>query len=143
MAGFGIVISLMFSTGGLAFQISQAPVCIFGGLGFGIFYGWIAQILPEKGDAYAAHIRTIMLFVGGLMAVHGSELIHYDGAGPLAVVFAAFSANYFWCKQGWTIDENPVATSFAIFWMIFEPILFGVTGAAVKVTLYYFLQIFF
>jgi solute carrier family 9B (sodium/hydrogen exchanger), member 1/2 len=37
-----------------------------------------------------------MLFGGGLMAVHGSELIKFEGAGPLAIVFAAFSANHFW-----------------------------------------------
>lgn len=29
--------------------------------------------------------------------------------------------------------QNPVATSFEIFWMIFEPILFGVTGAQIKI----------
>jgi len=29
--------------------------------------------------------------------------------------------------------QNPVATSFEIFWMIFEPILFGVTGMQIKI----------
>lgn len=29
--------------------------------------------------------------------------------------------------------QNPVATSFEIFWMIFEPILFGVTGTQIKI----------
>lgn len=93
----------------------------------------MAQIIPEKGDSYLVPIRTLMLFAAGMMAVHGSELIGFEGAGPLAVVFAAFTSNYLWCKQGWSIEENPVSTSFEIFWMIFEPILFGVTGATVKV----------
>lgn len=35
--------------------------------------------------------------------------------------------------SGWQIDENPVSTAFEIFWLIFEPILFGVTGTVVKV----------
>lgn len=35
--------------------------------------------------------------------------------------------------QGWQIDDNPVSTVFEILWMIFEPILFGITGAVVKV----------
>lgn len=30
--------------------------------------------------------------------------------------------------------QNPVATSFEIFWVIFEPILFGVTGAQIKIS---------
>lgn len=56
-----------------------------------------------------------------------------SGAGPLGVVFAAFISNYFWCQQGWEIEDNPVGTAFEIFWMIFEPILFGITGAAIKI----------
>jgi hypothetical protein len=30
------------------------------------------------------------------------------------------------------VFQNPVATAFAIFWMIFEPILFGLTGTQIK-----------
>lgn len=74
-----------------------------------------------------------MLLGGGALAVFGSEKIGFEGAGPLGVVFAAFVSNYYWCQQGWEIEDNPVATAFEIFWMIFEPILFGMTGAAVKV----------
>ncbi|CAO1308366.1 unnamed protein product [Diamesa serratosioi] len=133
VAIFGIISSLMFATGGLTFQISQAPVCILGGLGFGIFWGNLSRVIPEKGDAYVVPIRCLMLLGGGLLAVFGSELLHFEGAGPLAVVFAAFSSSYYWCKQGWELEDNPVATAFEIFWMIFEPILFGITGASVKI----------
>ena len=80
-------------------------------------------------------IRCFMLFGGGLLAVFGSEMIGFEGAGPLAVVFAAFTSSYYWCKQGWDLEDNPVATAFEIFWMIFEPILFGITGATVKVNI--------
>lgn len=31
------------------------------------------------------------------------------------------------------MEDNPVSTAFEIFWMIFEPILFGITGAGIKV----------
>lgn len=135
VAIFGIIASIMFGTGSMAYQISQAPVCIFGGLAFGVLWGCISRYVPEKGDSYVIPIRTLMLFGGGLLAVFGSEKIGFEGAGPLGVVFAAFVSNYFWCQQGWEIEDNPVATAFEIFWMIFEPILFGITGAAVKVGL--------
>lgn len=85
------------------------------------------------GDDYVVPIRCFMLFGGGLLAVFGSEIIGFEGAGPLAVVFAAFTSSYYWCKQGWELEDNPVATAFEIFWMVFEPILFGITGATVKV----------
>ncbi|XP_061401389.1 sodium/hydrogen exchanger 9B2-like [Musca vetustissima] len=133
VAVFGIISSVMFSDRGLGYQISQAPVCIIGGLAFGVIWGYIARFFPEKGDPYVVPMRTIMLFAGGLVAIYGSEEIGYEGAGPLAAVFAAFVSNLFWCKQGWEVEDNPVATAFEIFWMIFEPILFGITGATVKI----------
>lgn len=133
VAVFGIISSIMFGTGTISYQISQAPVCIFGGLAFGVLWGILSKFVPEKGDSYVIPIRTLMLFGGGLLAVFGSEKIGFEGAGPLGVVFAAFVSNYFWCQQGWEIEDNPVATAFEIFWMIFEPILFGITGASVKI----------
>ncbi|XP_040159562.1 sodium/hydrogen exchanger 9B2 isoform X1 [Anopheles arabiensis] len=133
VAGFGIISSIMFSTQSLGLQIAQAPVCIIGGLGFGVVWGFLCKYVPEPGDAYVVPIRTLMLFGGGLLAVFGSEEIHFEGAGPLGVVFAAFTASYFWCGQGWELEDNPVSTAFEIFWMIFEPILFGITGASIKI----------
>nr|XP_014102702.1 sodium/hydrogen exchanger 9B1 isoform X1 [Bactrocera oleae]XP_036226455.1 sodium/hydrogen exchanger 9B1 isoform X1 [Bactrocera oleae] len=133
VALFGIISSVLFSDRGLAFQISQAPICIVGGLAFGVMWGYMARFFPEKGDEYVVPLRSILLFVGGLVAIYGSERLEYEGAGPLAVVFAAFTSNLFWCKQGWEVDDNPVGTAFEIIWMIFEPILFGITGATIKI----------
>lgn len=31
------------------------------------------------------------------------------------------------------MEDNPVGTAFEIFWMFFEPALFGITGAAIKI----------
>lgn len=45
---------------------------------------------------------------------------------------AAFTCLVCWTRQGWDIEDNPAATAFEIFWMIFEPILFGITGAQIK-----------
>lgn len=140
VAAFGIIASIMFGNSSLGFQIAQAPVCVLGGLAFAIFWGYLSRYVPERGDAYAVPIRTMMLLGGGFLAIFGSEKIGFEGAGPLGVVFAAFISNYFWCQQGWEIEDNPVATAFEIFWMIFEPILFGITGAAVKVSIFFLIR---
>ncbi|KAJ6637937.1 Sodium/hydrogen exchanger 9B2 [Pseudolycoriella hygida] len=132
VAAFGIISSILFGTGSLTYQISQAPVCILGGLAFGVVWGQLLRIVPEKGDTYLVPIRTLMLLAGGTLVVFGTEKIGYEGAGPLGAVFAALISNYYWCQQGWPIDENPVSTAFEIFWMIFEPILFGITGTVIK-----------
>lgn len=84
----------------MSYQISQAPVCIFGGLAFGIVWGQLLRIVPEKGDTYLVPIRTLLLFTGGALVVFGSEEIGYEGAGPLGAVFAALVSNYYWLQQG-------------------------------------------
>lgn len=55
-------------------------------------------------------------------------------SGPLAVIAFAFIACKNWTELGWELEDNPVATAFEIFWMFFEPMLFGVTGAQVVVS---------
>lgn len=51
----------------------------------------------------------------------------------MCIRYLSFARNYFWCKEGWELEDNPVGTAFEIFWMFFEPALFGVTGASVKI----------
>lgn len=63
----------------LAFQIAQGPVSVIGGIGFGVFWGWLAKYVPEKGDPFVVPLRTLMLFGGGLIAVFGSESIGFEG----------------------------------------------------------------
>ncbi|XP_070163955.1 sodium/hydrogen exchanger 9B2 isoform X1 [Polyergus mexicanus] len=133
VAVYGIIKSIMFSHDALWYQILQGPIAIIGGLGFGIMWGWLAKYVPERGDPFMVPLRVLMLLGGGLLAVFGSEAIELGGAGPLAVVAAAFVSCYFWQQEGWEVDDNPVATSFEIFWMIFEPILFGITGMQIKI----------
>jgi len=50
-------------------------------------------------------LRVLMLLGGGLLAVFGSEAIELGGAGPLAVVAAAFVSCYFWQQEGWEVDD--------------------------------------
>ncbi|KAL1494709.1 hypothetical protein ABEB36_010265 [Hypothenemus hampei] len=132
VAIYGVVKSIMFSNSSITQMILQGPVAIIGGLAFGVMWGIICNYTPEKHDPFMVPLRILLLLVGGTVTVLGSELIGYGGAGPLACVAAAFTCLICWTKQGWEIEDNPAATAFEIFWMIFEPILFGITGAQVK-----------
>lgn len=132
VAIFGIIESIMFSQDSLTYQIIQGPLSIVGGIGFGILWGLISKYVPERNDPFMVPLRVLMLLGGGMIAVFGSELIGFGGAGPLGCVAAAFVSLVCWTSQGWEIEDNPAATAFEIFWMIFEPILFGITGAQIK-----------
>ncbi|KAJ3654391.1 hypothetical protein Zmor_013581 [Zophobas morio] len=132
VAVFGIIKSIMFSNDSLTFQILQGPISVVGGIGFGFLWGLICNYAPERHDPFMVPLRILLLLIGGMVSVFGSELIGYGGAGPLGCVAAAFVSIYFWSKHGWEIEDNPAGTAFEIFWMIFEPILFSITGAQVK-----------
>lgn len=53
--------------------------------------------------------------------------------GPLAIVSSGFVAAFFWERQGWIVNKNPVSNIFRILWIFFEPILFAFTGAQITV----------
>ncbi|XP_024082541.1 sodium/hydrogen exchanger 9B2 isoform X2 [Cimex lectularius] len=133
VAAFGIIHSAMFSSNSLAYEILLGPLSILIGLGFGFAWGYLAKYVPEKEDPFVVPLRIMMLLGGGLIAILGSELLEFGGAGPLGCIAAAFISCYGWSKQGWDVEDNPVATAFEIFWMIFEPILFGLTGTQIKI----------
>ncbi|XP_023955193.1 sodium/hydrogen exchanger 9B2 isoform X1 [Bicyclus anynana] len=134
VAVFGIVVSIMFSSSSLTMNIIQGPLSIIGGVAFGYFCGYLVKYIPERNDAFLVPIRVLLLLVGGLMSVLGSEEIGWGGAGPLAVIAFAYVACKEWVGQGWDLEDNPVATAFEIFWMFFEPMLFAVTGAQVVIS---------
>ncbi|KAG5868114.1 hypothetical protein JTB14_002906 [Gonioctena quinquepunctata] len=132
VAVFGIVKNIIFSSSSLTISIIKGPLSIVGGIGFGVIWGIFCSYSPERNDPFLIPLRILLLLVGGLISVFGSELIGFGGAGPLGCIAVAFVSLVCWMKQGWEIEDNPAATAFEIFWMIFEPILFGITGASIK-----------
>ena len=54
-----------------------------------------------------------------------------QGSGALAILVMAFTAGTAWRKQGWG-DSNPVTETLASLWVFFQPLLFSLIGAEVK-----------
>lgn len=126
----------------------------------GSFWGAFASCVPEKGDTYVTPLRFLILFLGGLFSLFISNLIGWSGAGifilfiyysrslgivfqlrlnfsgPLAIVSSGFVAAFYWEKEGWPINKNPVSNLFRILWIFFEPILFAFTGAQITVFIF-------
>ncbi|XP_030025363.1 sodium/hydrogen exchanger 9B2 isoform X1 [Manduca sexta] len=134
VAVFAIILNAMFSTGSATFNIIKGPLSIIVGVAIGSLWGAMTAIIPEKDDTYVAILRFLALFLGGLFSYFISSLIGWSGAGPLAIVSSGFVAAYFWDKQGWPVNKNPVSNAFRILWIFFEPILFAFTGAQVTIS---------
>ena len=50
-------------------------------------------------------MRILILLGGGLIFIFGSEHLELAGAGPLAVVAAAFVSSWVWSTLGWEIED--------------------------------------
>ena len=55
--------------------------------------------------------RWLIVFAGGLIALYGAHLIHYDGAGGLAAILLSLIASMQWRREGWG-EHNPVSEMF-------------------------------
>ena len=133
ISGFGIFLGITFNTGKpLWTLILHGPIEVLIGVGFGMLWGILAQWIPNKEHTHVAFFRWLVLFSGGLIALFGSHLIHYDGAGGLATIIMAFVAGMQWRKEGWE-DHNPVIKTFHQMWLILEPIIFALIGTEIQI----------
>ncbi len=89
----------------------------------------LVEILSKCKEFY---FRWLILFGGGLIALFGAHLIHYDGAGGLATIIMAFVASMQWRKEGWG-DHNPVTKTFQRMWIILQPVIFALIGTEIQI----------
>jgi len=133
ISGFGIFLGLTFSKGSPLWKlILHGPIEVVIGVAFGVFWGLLAQWIPNKDHHHVAFFRWLVLLGGGLVALFGAHLIHYDGAGGLATIIMAFVAGMQWRKEGWG-DHNPVTKTFKRMWIILEPVIFALIGTEIQV----------
>jgi len=133
ISGFGIFFGVTFSFGAPLWKlILHGPIEVVIGVSFGVFWGIIAQWVPNKNHRHVAFFRWLILFGGGLIALFGAHLIHYDGAGGLATIIMAFVAGMQWRKEGWG-DHNPVTKTFQRMWIILQPVIFALIGTEIQI----------
>jgi len=133
VSGFGIFMGLTFSQGGPAWKlILQGPIEVFLGVSFGVFWGFLAQWIPNKDHHHVAFFRWLILLGGGLIALFGSHLIDFDAAGGLATIIMAFVAGIEWRREGWD-SNNPVSKTFHRMWIILEPAVFALIGTEIEI----------
>ena len=133
ISGFTILLGITFEPHqDILTVVFRGPKEAIIGLLFGIGWALLAIFFPGKDDARMDRFRFIILFLGGLVAYFGSKMVDLEGSGALAVLVMAFVTGIGWRKFGWT-DDNFVTRTLADFWMIFQPILFGLIGTEIRV----------
>lgn len=133
IAGFGIFMGVIFSAGAPLWKlILHGPIEIIMGVSFGIFWGFLCHWIPSKNSRHVAFFRWFILTGGGLIAVFGSSLLGYNGAGGLATIIMGFVASVGWRNDGWD-ENNPVIKIFHRMWIILEPVIFALIGTQIQV----------
>jgi NhaP-type Na+/H+ or K+/H+ antiporter len=134
ISGFGILMGITFHPDKpLWALILHGPIEIIIGVSFGLIAGFVGQWIPNKDAEYVGFFRWLILFCGGLIAIFGSNSIHYDGAGGIATIIMAFVAGLKWRNEGWD-EHNPVTKMFRRMWVILEPVIFGLIGTELQVS---------
>ena len=94
ISGFGIFLGITFNENADTLQLAMhGPIEVLIGLSFGIFWGLLAQWIPDKNHPHVSFFRWLIVFAGGLIALYGAHLIHYDGAGGLAAILLSLIAS--------------------------------------------------
>ncbi|CAK1603269.1 unnamed protein product [Parnassius mnemosyne] len=131
---FGVINSAIFYPSPPTYRIIKACLAIFFGIGLGVAWGILSDILPDQKDPYAATVRSILIFTGGFLLSYAAGFLGWGGTSGVAVMVCAATAATRWSKRDWPINNNPVATVYNVLWLIFEPMLFTLSGYYLEVS---------
>lgn len=132
ITGFGVVLGIAFTQGDVALTIVKGPLEALLGVAFGCVVGVFLWYFPSKNGPSRMFYRSLLLFSAGMMATFGSDVVHLPGAGPLGCLTLAFVAAFRWRKERKDGQPDTIAEVVGIMWMLFQPLLFGLIGAAVN-----------
>ncbi|ROT75079.1 putative mitochondrial sodium/hydrogen exchanger 9B2-like [Penaeus vannamei] len=134
ISGFGVLMGITFAEGSLWWIILKGPIEVVMGLVYGLGVGALFWVLPNIEERSAQNLRFFLLGCAGLLAVFGSQMAQFGGAGALGCLVMAFVAGIGWRRQGMSEDNNPVDDKLLIMWELFQPFLFSLIGAEIQVS---------
>ena len=77
--------------------------------------------------------RFGLLVCTGVLCIFGSKVIKLAGAGALGALIVPMVAAGGWRRQGLTESVENISKSLKCCWIVFQPLLFGLIGAAVDI----------
>ncbi|XP_055765976.1 sodium/hydrogen exchanger 9B2-like isoform X1 [Salvelinus fontinalis] len=100
-----------------------------GGMVAGVLLGLLLSYFPSKDQDNVVMKRSFLLLGMSVFAVFGSNVAGFPGSGGLCTLVLAFLASL-----GWRRSKVPVEDIVDIAWEVFQPLLFGLIGAEIRIS---------
>ncbi|KAI1295545.1 Sodium/hydrogen exchanger 9B2 [Halotydeus destructor] len=136
IAGFGVMLGFVFTSGedsSTLWNVAKGPIEVFIGIFGGAIYGTFLWILPDQAVAGPdmSLARLALMVFGGLAFVFVSDVLGFQGSGPLGSLSLATVAGIKYRAKEYDIS---IEKSLGQLWHILEPFLFSLIGAEVDIS---------
>ncbi|XP_035987068.1 sodium/hydrogen exchanger 9B2 isoform X2 [Fundulus heteroclitus] len=128
ITGFSTCLGIAFSTGSTWMNILKGLLEVVGGVLAGLILGLFLCLFPSNDQEDLVLRRTLMLLGLSIFSVFFSHVVGFAGAGGLCTLVLSFLA-----ALGWKAEKAPVAAMVGQSWDVFQPLLFGLIGAEIRI----------
>ncbi|KAJ3615213.1 hypothetical protein NHX12_018781 [Muraenolepis orangiensis] len=118
-----------FTTCSTWYNLLRGVLEVGGGMVAGILLGFLIQYFPSIDQKHLVMKRSFLLLGLSVFSVFGSAVIGFPGSGGLCTLVLAFLAGL-----GWGKDKIHVEEVVGMAWDLFQPLLFGLIGAEIRVS---------
>ncbi|XP_031771562.1 sodium/hydrogen exchanger 9B1-like isoform X4 [Apis florea] len=116
----------------ISIRLRDLIVCIL----MGIFLGICFIFFPHRSHRHVDRYRVICLVLGSLMCTTGISKISISGVGYLSTLMLSFISITGWKILSHKFDSANLRRIMHTLWKIAQPILIGVMGADIDITLW-------
>ncbi|XP_072319039.1 sodium/hydrogen exchanger 9B2 isoform X2 [Eucyclogobius newberryi] len=128
ITGFTTCLGMAFATGSTWYNLLRGVLEVAGGTVAGILLGFLIQYFPSVDQKNLVMKRSFLVLGLSIFSVFGSAVAGFPGSGGLCTLVLAFLAGI-----GWGAGKARVEDAVGWVWDIFQPLLFGLIGAEIRV----------
>ncbi|XP_008315377.1 sodium/hydrogen exchanger 9B2 isoform X1 [Cynoglossus semilaevis] len=129
ITGFTTCLGMAFATGSTWYNLLRGLLEVAGGMVAGILLGFLIQHFPSVDQKHLVMKRSFLVLGLSVFAVFGSGVAGFPGSGGLCTLVLTFLAGLGWGHEKARVEE---VVDWA--WDVFQPLLFGLIGAEIRVS---------
>lgn len=126
---FTTCLGIAFATGSVWLNVLRGPLEVLGGAVTGVALGFFLHYFPSRDQRNLVLKRSFLVLGLSVFALFGSNVAGIPGAGGLCTLVLAFVAGI-----GWGRAKASVEAVVERFWLVFQPLLFGLIGAEIVIS---------